>query len=78
VRVFAKQGLVDPSRVMVLRTASNFSEPPPGVSPLASMGDEEPGQMTAFDNNERAGIPVINELLAHWDRYENAVPGLDD
>lgn len=77
-RVFANQGLVDQRRVMVLRTASNFSEPPPGVSPLASMGDEEPGQMTAFDNNERAGIPVINELLAHWDRYENAVPGLDD
>jgi purine nucleoside permease len=76
-RVFAKQGLVDPSRVMVLRTASNFSEPPPGISPLASMGDEEPGQMTAFDNNERAGFPVINELLAHWDRYENTVPGLD-
>jgi purine nucleoside permease len=76
--VFAKQGLVDPERVMVLRTASNFSEPPPGISPLASMGDEEPGQMTAFDNNERAGIPVINEILAHWDRYENAVPGLDE
>jgi purine nucleoside permease len=77
-RVFADQGLVDSTRVMVLRTASNFSEPPPGVSPLASMGDEEPGQMTAFDNNERAGIPVLSELLAHWDRYENEVPGLDE
>lgn len=78
IHVFASQGLVDPSRVMVLRTASNFSEPPPGLSALASMGDEEPGQMTAFDNNERAGIPVLSELLAHWDRYSSEVPGQDE
>ena len=30
-RVLGKQGFVDLNRIMVLRTASNFSEPPPGV-----------------------------------------------
>lgn len=77
-RVFAGQGLVAPDRILVLRTASNFSEPPPGIAVTESIGDEEPGQMAAFDNNERAGIPVIRELMAHWDRYENAVPGRDE
>lgn len=77
-RVFAGQKLVDANRILVLRTASNFSEPPPGASVTASIGDEEPGQMTAFDNNERAGIPVIRELMAHWDHYQNEAPGKDE
>jgi len=28
----------------------------------------------AFDSNERAGIPVIHELLTHWSKYENSIP----
>jgi purine nucleoside permease len=75
---FADQGVLDLSRVMVLRTASNFSEPPPGVPATASIGDEEPGQEVAFDNNERVGAPVLRELMAHWDRYKSAPPGRDD
>lgn len=74
--VFAAQGLVDPDRILVLRTASNFCEPPPGVPATATIGDEEPGQDVAFDNNERAGAPVLREILSHWDRCQNAVPGL--
>jgi purine nucleoside permease len=76
--VFADQNLVDPERILVLRTASNFCEPPPGTSATATIGDEEPGQDAAFDNNERAGAPVLHELLAHWDRYGASVPGSDD
>lgn len=73
-KVFAAQGLIDPDRIMVLRTASNFSEPPPGVPATATIGDEAPGQDVAFDNNERAGAPVLRELLAHWDRYRDGPP----
>lgn len=73
-RVFGDEGLIDPNRILVLRTASNFSEPPPGVSATATIGDEYPGQRVAFDNNERAGAPVLKEILAHWDKYENTVP----
>jgi len=75
---FAFQGFVDPQRVMVLRTASNFSEPPPGISVTATIGDEEPGQVIAFDNNQRVGSPVLHELLARWDLYENTIPGKDE
>ncbi len=74
-RVFASQGLVDSRRILVLRTASNFSQPPPGIPVTASIGDEAPGQIAGFDSNERVGAPVLDELLAHWDRYANAIPG---
>lgn len=71
----SKAGLVDLSRMLVLRTASNPSMPPPGVSPLASVGDEGPGQVAAYEANYRVGAPVLHELLAHWPRYRDHVPG---
>jgi len=73
-RILAKMGYVALDRIMVLRSGSNFSMPPPGVSPMQSMGDEGPGQALAFSNNERAGAPVIAALLAHWDVYRDHVP----
>ncbi|GBR31460.1 purine-nucleoside phosphorylase [Kozakia baliensis] len=73
-RRLASRGAIDPDRIMVLRSGSNFSMPPPGVSVTQSMGDEGPGQNLAFDNNERAGEPVIAELLAHWATYRDHIP----
>lgn len=72
--IAAKQHLVDPARVMVLRTASNPSMPPPGVSAVASVANEGAGQKVAFEANYRVGAPVLHELLAHWEKYENHVP----
>ncbi len=72
--VLAKQGLVDMNRVTVLRTASNFTEPLPGQSPVESVGDEGPGQIEAFESNYLAGAPVVHEILAHWDRYGRQIP----
>ncbi|GBQ35032.1 purine nucleoside permease [Gluconacetobacter azotocaptans] len=79
-RTLAALGFVDAGRIMVLRSGSNFSMPPPGVPVTQSMGDEGPGQAVAFDNNERAGAPVLAEILSHWDRYRDHVPsaGPDD
>jgi purine nucleoside permease len=74
--IAAKQGLVDPDRVMVLRTASNPSMPPPGVAATDSVGDEGPGQLVAYEANYRVGVPVVHELLEHWSRYRDAVPGI--
>lgn len=71
---YGKLGFVDPQRVLVLRTASNPSMPPPGVDPLASIGDEAPGQVAAYEANYRVGVPVIHELLQHWDRYADTLP----
>jgi purine nucleoside permease len=72
--VLAKAGLVDLNRVMVLRTASNTSEPPPGIPPASTIGDEGPGQITAYEANYRVGAPVVHELLRNWSKYQNKIP----
>ena len=69
-----KLGFVDTQRVMVLRTASNPSAPPPGVDALATIGDEAPGQVAAYEANYRVGAPVVHEILSRWEKYEKAIP----
>ena len=70
----SKAGWVDLKRLMVLRRASNPSQPPPGVPATESVGDEGPGQVAAYEANYRVGDPVARELLTHWEKYENDVP----
>jgi purine nucleoside permease len=73
--IAAKQGLVDVSRILVLRTGSNPTMPPPGVSAVASVANEGAGQAAAFEANYRVGAPVVHELLKNWARYADSVPG---
>ena len=77
IQSFAKLGLVDGNRVMVLRTASNPSGPPPGADTLSTIGDEAPGQVAAYEANYRVGAPVVREILEHWKRYESSIPQSD-
>jgi len=70
----AKMGLVDLNRMMVLRTASNPSMPPPGMDAVASVANEGAGQLVAYEANYRVGAPVIHELLAHWNKYRDHIP----
>lgn len=72
--VLAHSGLVDINRVMMLRTASNQTMPPPGLSATGSVGDEGPGQIGAYEANYRVGVPVVHEILKHWDRYRDHIP----
>ncbi len=74
IQSFGKLGFVDPRRVMVLRTASNPSGPPPGTDALATIGDEAPGQVAAYEANYRVGAPVVHEILAHWRQYAATIP----
>jgi purine nucleoside permease len=73
-KTYAKLGMVDADRVLVLRTASNPSGPPPGKGALDTIGDEAPGQVAAYEANYRVGAVVAHELLDHWARYERAIP----
>jgi purine nucleoside permease len=70
----ADEGYVDFSRVMVLRTASNYCMPPPGEDVLSTIGDESLGTNAALEAAYRTGSVVAHELLNHWDRYADAVP----
>jgi purine nucleoside permease len=73
-KTYAKLGMVDADRVLVLRTASNPSGPPPGKGALDTIGDEAPGQVAAYEANYRVGAVVVHELMEHWARYERAIP----
>jgi len=71
----ADQGLVDFNRVMMLRGASNYSMPPPGMPVTKTIGDESLGTDAAFEAEYRAGSAVVDEILAHWDKYRDTPPG---
>jgi purine nucleoside permease len=73
-KTYAKLGMVDGDRVLVLRTASNPSGPPPGKGALDTIGDEAPGQVAAYEANYRVGTVVVHELMDHWARYESTIP----
>jgi purine nucleoside permease len=73
-KTFGKLKMVDVNRVLVLRTASNPSGPPPGVDALATIGDEAPGQVAAYEANYRVGAPVVHEILGNWARYADSIP----
>ncbi len=70
-------GRVDKARLLVLRTASNFTVPPPGVSPVTSLFENlasSPGYLPALEANYQVGSIVTGELLKHWDHYKDRVP----
>jgi len=78
----AHAGRVDLNRVLVLRTASDFDQPPPGESVAESLARNKPGRYTGFlpalEAAWRVGHVVVAELIAHWDRYRDHPPaGLD-
>jgi purine nucleoside permease len=70
-------GRVDKNRFMVLRTGSNYTMPPPGVTAAAYLLRENEGYAglnAAVENLYRVGSKVIDELIDHWDRYATTVP----
>jgi purine nucleoside permease len=67
---------VDANRVMVLRTASNFSEQRPGHSAVDSiMEGTHLGTRIALESAYLCGSTVLHNILAHWDTTYAKVPG---
>ena len=68
-------GRADPERVMVLRTISNFSTPPPGESAAWSTTADYPDDgLPAKDAAWRVGSTVVRALLDGWERYATTPP----
>ena len=72
-------GRVDKDRVMVLRTASNYTMQPPGVSAAESLlgergGEGYSGLAASVEAAYAVGSKVVNEIVGHWDRYRDEVP----
>ena len=63
----AKAGLVDFSRIIVMRTASDFDRPPPGVSDIDNLLYVDQGGFgPAIENIYLAGINVVEGILNQW------------
>jgi len=70
-----RRGLVDPERVLVLRTASNYTMPPAGRSAAWSTTAAYPDQgLGALETAQRLGQTVVDALIAGWDAYAETLP----
>lgn len=67
---------VDPRRVMVLRTGSNYSQPRPGHTSVESVSAPYIGTHVAVESAWLCGSTVLHWLLAHWDSAYAQVPGV--
>lgn len=69
-------GLVDPSRVALLRTGSDFDRPPPGISDVSNLLNFETqgGFAIATENLYRAGSPLVEAIVANWSQWARGVP----
>jgi purine nucleoside permease len=71
----AKANLVDTKRVLVLRTVSNYSFPPPGKTAAWSTTAPYPDKgLPAIEAAYGLGNIVVQELLRGWDKFQNSIP----
>jgi purine nucleoside permease len=62
---------------MILRTASDYTVPPPGVSAsdyVAAMQKNIPATREALNAAFAVGSLVVTEITGNWARYETAPP----
>ena len=70
----AKMGRVDFSRVLFLRTGSNYCMQAPRQDVNKSLHAEYAGFVPSLEAAYRVGSRVTHELAAHWDRYADTPP----
>jgi len=72
-------GKVNKDRVMVLRTASNYTMPPPGMSAaehLLKENDGYAGLDASVEAAYRVGAVVVDEIVSKWTTYKDHTPPL--
>jgi purine nucleoside permease len=78
----ANAGKVDWRRILVLRTVSNFDRQPRGMTAAESLATQRIGKYSGYLPSLEAaytvGHTVVNELLTHWPKYEQAGIGADE
>ena len=74
----SRTGRVDSKRVLVLRTASDFDQPRPGLTAAeglkASNTSGYTGLTPALESAWRVGNAVVSELVSNWSRYRDEIP----
>jgi purine nucleoside permease len=71
----AKDKLLDFARIIIMRTASDFDRPYPGLSVLDNLFySDQGGFLPAIQNIYLAGTPVVQGILKGWDsKFKNGV-----
>ncbi|PSS15265.1 hypothetical protein M430DRAFT_124100 [Amorphotheca resinae ATCC 22711] len=71
----AIRGTVDFARIILMRTASDFDRPYPGLSDLDNLFyADQGGFVPAVENIYLAGTPIIHGILRDWDKvFEKGV-----
>ena len=73
----AKAGLIDFQRIAILRSGSDFDRPYAHQDALAGLHAQLsiPGAFElATTNLQRAGMPLVDEISRHWDRWQDGLP----
>lgn len=74
----AQAGKVDWNRILVLRTVSNYDQPPPGVSAWQSLSAEKAGKYSAFlpalESAYAVGHVVVDQLVHDWAQTQATIP----
>jgi len=74
----AKAGRADLNRVLVLRTASNYDQPPAGVTAAENLARTKLGQYSAYlpalEAAWRVGNTVVEYLVGNWMKYRDVTP----
>ena len=72
-----KIGRADKDRIMVLRTASNYTMQPPGLTAAENLLNENKGYgglKMAIESAYVVGSKVVDELLGNWSHYRDNIP----
>ena len=76
----SKAGKADTRRALVLRTASNFDQQPPGGSAAENLAGEKVGGYSAYipslEAAHRVGSRVVHTLVDGWATYETTPPSV--
>lgn len=68
--------LVDYSRIIIMRTGSDFDRPYPGEKAVTNLFAEQGGFLPSVANIYLAGIKVVEGILDGWDsEFEAGIPG---
>jgi purine nucleoside permease len=73
----SRTGKVDKERALVLRTASNYTMQPPGLTAAQNMAKENEGYSglsTSVESAYKVGSTVVNEILKGWSTYRDHPP----
>lgn len=70
-------GKADINRFMVLRTVSNYTMPPKGITAadnLINHSDEYAGMEVALESAYRVGSKVVDTIVENWSEYKDRLP----